>query len=115
MKAAEVDSLLRFGAVSVRLPVSGCQAVRLPNRAPLQHSDRVRGAITGWENARVGRGAPAAPPGCPAPQPALQGEPFQRDEVRLAVGGVLGDLVQERVDGDPRADRQGGLVDPFAG
>ncbi len=45
----------------------------------------------------------------------LQAELFQRDQVGLAVGGVLGDLVQEGADGNPGADRQGGLVDPFAG
>src|SRR5260370_36628208 len=45
----------------------------------------------------------------------LQAELFQRDQVGLAVGGVLGDLVQEGANGDPGADRQGGLVDPFAG
>src|SRR6266852_4042044 len=45
----------------------------------------------------------------------LQAEPFQRDQVGPGVGGVLGDLVQEGANGDLGADRQGGVVDPFAG
>jgi hypothetical protein len=36
-------------------------------------------------------------------------------QVGLAVGGELGDALQERADGDGGADGQGGLVDPFAG
>jgi hypothetical protein len=46
---------------------------------------------------------------------ALQGELFQRGEVGLAVVGVLGDLVEEGVDGDLDTNRERGLVDPFAG
>ena len=36
-------------------------------------------------------------------------------QVRLAVGGELGNTVAQRVDGDRGADCQGGLVDPLPG
>src|SRR6266568_7669543 len=46
---------------------------------------------------------------------ALEAELFQGGEPGLGVGGELGDLVQQDADGDLGADRQGGVVDPFAG
>src|SRR5260370_23053480 len=45
----------------------------------------------------------------------LQAELFERDQVGPGVGGVLGDLVEQHANGDPGADRQGGVVDPLAG
>src|SRR5579859_1173140 len=46
---------------------------------------------------------------------ALRGEPLQDRQVGLAIGGELGDLVEQGGDGDLGADCQRGLVDPLAG
>ena len=42
-------------------------------------------------------------------------ELFEGDLVGLVVGRELGDLVQERVDRQLRADGEGGVVDPLSG
>src|SRR6266568_9186890 len=52
---------------------------------------------------------------CRVLRAALEAELFQGGEPGLGVGGELGDLVQQDADGDLGADRQGSLVDPFAG